>query len=360
MAKNDKAKAPKEYSEPEDQVTEGTDPDTEPQVPPGDEGYHDSFDPLAEPVKERGYTQARVTADERMVTEDIPEPTFEPPDLAAMDAAAAKSAQAQELDAEEGEPEQPKAPQRPFNPQMNELPKADQNRATEVAVDAVLDGYGQLKRLASSLAKIPKRKYERLVKEGKINPDQRIPYKQNPRTGEWVFCTIAQFRAAYDDDAKDTISLDSEFRDKVKPVMMRVFQKRGIGMTDEQYLLYLFGQDVAISGYSVLQMSKQANALMKNFQEYSISRSNAPSEPTQDADPEEPRHLSKDELEEEIKNIKVAGDEDFMDIKEEKQDTPKSSDVDSTVQSMHSSQEAPKFGETELVDHMKAVGVGEN
>jgi hypothetical protein len=60
--------------------------------------------------------------------------------------------------------------------------------------------------------------------------------------------------------------------------MIRVFQKKGLAMTDEQFLLFAFGSDIVTKGAMVYQLTKQNKKLFDMWKEQSAY---TPPKPTQ-------------------------------------------------------------------------------
>jgi hypothetical protein len=48
--------------------------------------------------------------------------------------------------------------------------------------------------------------------------------------------------------------------------MIRVFMKRGWGMTDEQFLMYMFGKDIAIKVGIMFQLKKTINGTLETIE----------------------------------------------------------------------------------------------
>jgi len=75
--------------------------------------------------------------------------------------------------------------------------------------------------------------------------------------------SVAEFVAQYNEQGANAIKYDKEFGIKVRPAMIRVFMKRGWGMTDEQFLLYMFGKDIAIKVGIMFQLKKTINGTLE-------------------------------------------------------------------------------------------------
>lgn len=200
------------------------------------------YSPLDAPVKQRAYTQHHIA--DAQVVDDLEEPTFVPPSVSDFD--------------DDGEAVN--EPQRPFNESFNELPKKDKAMGAEMATDVVLDLYSKGCGLLGKLAEIPEAKLDRLIAEGEIDPNIQIPVEG----GE---VGVKDFAREFNSGTKEAFEVSSEFKEQVRRVMIRVFEKRGVGMTDEQTLAYLFGTDLLSKGASAFMLRKTVNGVLDSLQE---------------------------------------------------------------------------------------------
>lgn len=247
MAKNNETTNPAEDENIKDVATPATPPPPTPAAKPTD------FNPFEAPVKERAYTKSRVTASK---IEDLPEPSFTPPSLEDFE-------RAKESEATGSTP--PPAPSM-ANPALEELPKKDQMLASEKMVDTVLDGYSKLHELGNKFIKVSNDKVQALHREGELDLNANIPYNER---GEVI--SVADFFSEYNKQVDGVLEVSEEFKEKVKPPLIRVFQKRGVGMTDEQYLLYMFGTDIAEKSIMVFSLKRTVNQMINQMKELSGS-----------------------------------------------------------------------------------------
>jgi hypothetical protein len=233
----------KEFQEPEEK-----DMDTQ-----NAEVVMDDFNPLDEPVLEKEYTKHNVRVNPKDFQTDIPEPSFMPPPMTGGLTEEEKTA--------------PKKPQEPFNPKMNDLSKKDKHDSAEKVAEMIMTGYKWANNFADESLLFNERKLMKLQQEGEIDLSIEIPFTPTTTlTGE-------EFVQEFNEQTKGTIVVTKEFEEEVKPVLTRVLEKRGIGMTDEQYLIYLFGKDIAIKGFmfsqqlsvkkDMLNMLKEATQAMR-------------------------------------------------------------------------------------------------
>jgi hypothetical protein len=94
--------------------------------------------------------------------------------------------------------------------------------------------------------------------QGKLDLSMQIPVTD---TGDTM--SVGEFVAQYNEQSANALEYDKEFGYKVRPAMIRVFMKRGWGMTDEQFLLYMFGKDIAVKVGIMFQLKKTINGTLR-------------------------------------------------------------------------------------------------
>lgn len=225
------------------------------------DGTFSDYNPFAESVVERNYATPKVASG---VIEDIEEPSFVPPTYEDL------ISERQETNQENEQPID-----NPFdnpNPALNDLDDRDKKIACESLVDTCLDAYEQLHTFAQYVVKVDEEELLQKQSEGKIDLDKVIPVTENGDT-----MTIGEFIGQFNEQSTSALAYDKEFGYKVKPAMIRVFMKRGWGMTDEQFLLYMFGKDVAVKLGIMYQLKKSISSTLEVF-EKAHQRSNSPTE----------------------------------------------------------------------------------
>jgi hypothetical protein len=204
--------------------------------------FYSGFSPLDEPVTERAYTKGNV--DTQGLEAELEEPTFEAPNFS-------------DFDQEEKEPST-------FNPAMDNLDKKEQMYATEQMVDTVLDVYGKAHLLANRVTKIKEEKVAQAMENGEIDPSLQVPIDDMGNS-----LGLMEYVQEYNAQLSDAIKLEDDFVEKVRPAMVRVFQKKGLAMTDEQFLGVAFGTDILTKGAMIFQLVKQNNKLFTMWKEQS-------------------------------------------------------------------------------------------
>jgi hypothetical protein len=146
------------------------------------------------------------------------------------------------------------------NPVINELDDKEKRASSEALVDTVLDVYDSLHQFGANAVKFSEDEMRKLILEGKIDPNRLVTVDE---TGSQV--TISQFVSEFNAQVDETIAPDPSFRKKVAPVMVRVFMKRGWGMTDEQYLMALFGKDAFSKAAMGIGLRKSINLVISTL-----------------------------------------------------------------------------------------------
>ena len=213
---------------------------TEPQVE-----IIDDFSPLDAPVKQRTYTQHHIA--DTQVFEDLQEPSFQPPSY-------------NDFDEEGAEAE----PERPFNQSYSELDGKEKTMGAKMMAEMTLDLYEKGCGFLGKLPEISEGKLDRLIAEGEIDPSIEIPTEAGS-------LGVKEFAREYNDSIKDAFSVSDEFKEKVKPPLERVFKKRGIGMTDEQLLMYYFATDFGAKGVQAFMLRKTANGILDSLRENTLA-----------------------------------------------------------------------------------------
>ena len=207
----------------------------------------DDFSPLDAPVKQRSYTNHKIYADAEVVA-DLEEPTFQAPSFSDFD------------EPTEAEPEE----KRVFNEAYSELDGKEKTMGAEMMAEMTLDLYTKGCEYLGKVPQISEAKLDRLIAEGDIDPTIEIPTEAGN-------IGVKDFAQEFNSSIKGAFEVDDEFRDKVRPPLIRVFKKRGVGMTDEQLLLYYFGTDIFTRGAQAFMLKKTANSIVDSLKENTMA-----------------------------------------------------------------------------------------
>ena len=211
-----------------------------------------NFSPLEQPINEKPYTRPNVTMSQEDMMSDIPEPSFAPPPIDL-------NRKKEEVKAEP----KVKEAKEPFNPEMKELPKKEQTKNAKMVAKMIMSGYKELHKFGNKAMMFNENKLRKLSTENEVDFTINIPYDH---TGAQI--PAYEFIKEYNEQQQDALTVDQDFEDEVMPVLTRVLEKRGVGVTDEQYLIYMFGKDIAVKGsmmYAAMSQKKEIINILKDL-----------------------------------------------------------------------------------------------
>ena len=221
----------------------------------------EDFSPLDAPVKQRSYTQHKIYADSEVVPE-LEEPTFQAPNFS---------------DFDEASPEAEKEPAKPFNEAFSELDGKEKTMGAEMMAEMTLDIYEKGCGFLGKLPEISESKLDQLISDGEIDPNIELP-TESGNIG------VKEFAVEYNSSIKDAFEVSEDFKNNVRPPLIRVFKKRGIGMTDEQLLAYYFVTDLGTKTAQAFMLRKTSKNILDSLKENTIalreSQTTRPSSPT--------------------------------------------------------------------------------
>lgn len=227
---------------------------------------NENFSPLMESVNQKSYTRPNVEVADAT---PIEEPIIVPPSFEQLESGFQASMNENEVPADDRKVWGAEEPVSSANPYVENLDKKDQKVASQAMVEAVLDGYSQVMSFANRLIQFNISKVQKLIRDGEIDPNLLIPVSGAPMT-------ILEYMQEYNNQTKEVITVTEEFKDKVRPVMLRVFMKRNIGMTDEQLLGYYFIVDIVTKASIVFSLRSQNTELIKSIKEMSAGYTQSP------------------------------------------------------------------------------------
>lgn len=237
--------------------------DNQQQPPITQETQTGNYSPFSENVNEKPYTASSGGLSQEQLMGSIPEPMYQSQPLNTRD---------NPYDMLNGE--SPKSGGRsseppPFNPSMNNIPDAEKKMGAEHLAKLIIDGYEQLHIFGNKALQFSDKKLRKLAAEGEIDLNVQIPFEQ----GQTL--SAGEFVQSFNEQSKDTLTVSKEFKKEVTPVLTRVLEKRGAGLTDEQYLAFMFGKDIVVKGVIIAQMRSTMKDLIEVMKEYTIAQRGA-------------------------------------------------------------------------------------
>lgn len=202
------------------------------------------INPLDEAVNEKTYSRPNFNASAEDLNKPIEEPRFSPPPM-------------QKPEVEREDPRK----REPVNPEFTGLPKKEKEMAASHMAKLILQGYEWMHDLGNKGLKISEKKLNKLQADGEMNLNAMIDYDygKKMRAGE--------FFKEYNNQVEGILKVSDEFKEEVTPVLERVLSKRGVGMTDEQLLMFMFGKDIAAKSMMFFQQKQQLNFMIQSIKE---------------------------------------------------------------------------------------------
>ena len=299
----------------------------------------EDFSPLTQDnVIQRDYTKPKVDYSQ-VNANPIEEPVFVAPSFEEMDADwnSRKVEDAQIVDEKSS-----------ANPYTENLDKKDQRKASAALVEALLDGYSQLNKFGNKLVQFNPEKIQGMMRSGEIDPDLTIPI--NGRN-----IGILDYVNAYNEETSTVISVDDDFKDKVRPLLIEEFMERNIGMTRLQLIGYYFGTDLLTKGTLIYSLRKQNQSVLDSLVEISNNTRPAPTpqasrvQQSETIVEEEPVMKSQREFVEPEEEYAVIEDFEPVVVKTVNDDLKRS----------RKPQTGPQFGDSAILAQMEQIANGE-
>jgi hypothetical protein len=246
-----------DYLEPEEQVHEVID-----------------INPLDEAVNEKAYSRPNFNATTEDLNKPIEEPRFSPPPI-------------QKPTVEREDPRK----REPINPEFSGLPKKDKEMAASHMAKLILQGYEWMHDLGNKGLKVSEKKLNKLQAEGEMNLNAMIDYDYGKKM------RAGDFFKEYNQQVEGILKVSDEFKEEVTPVLERVLAKRGVGMTDEQLLMFMFGKDIAAKSMMFFQQKQQLNFMIQSIKEATAGQfvQQAPPQPQPQQQEPEPQQQPQSE-----------------------------------------------------------------
>lgn len=153
------------------------------------------------------------------------------------------------------------------NPAMNELGDKEKKIAAAQMVDMILGLYENVHQWVKPLARIKEKKIIELEAKGIIDPRDTV---QVDMDGTKV--TARELVHSTNQSIDEVLTPDPTFNGKVREPMIREFAKRGLGLTDMQYILIMFGQDIATKGAMIMGVRKNMNSILDIYKDQQKER----------------------------------------------------------------------------------------
>lgn len=149
-----------------------------------------------------------------------------------------------------------KEPSTPLNPSLESHGK-ESNKAATVMADSLIFGYKKINIVVGQLAKVSDKKFNNFVIKG-LNPYLTFDLGR----GETTPINMVN---EFNEQVEGLFIVEQEFVDELRPPLIRVLKKHGIGATDEQQLIFLVGQDILLKGQAFIRLHSTMNQMLKQL-----------------------------------------------------------------------------------------------
>jgi hypothetical protein len=153
---------------------------------------------------------------------------------------------------------------------MNEMKQKEKEEAAKHVTEVVLSGYEMLHQWANKSIRFSERKMQKLERDGEIDFSVKIPIDARGNLVE-----AREFINEFNDTNAEILKVSESFKEEVRPVMTRVLAKKGVGMTDEQRLLWLFGKDIGMKATLIYSVMSQRKEILNHLKEYTANNRTA-------------------------------------------------------------------------------------
>lgn len=159
-----------------------------------------------------------------------------------------------------GKPDGKAGPAKDFtNPDLKGLSPEKNREAAENLARFILRGYAKGIDYGDQQLQVSEKQMLKIRAAGKIDMSTPIPIEG----GEISF---EEFIRTYNQQTRGTLTVDQEFIDDVLPRLTSVLAKHGQGLSDEQYLIVVFGANI---GYNAQKFMAQ-KAMLREFMSFGL------------------------------------------------------------------------------------------
>jgi hypothetical protein len=217
-----------------------------------------NYNPFSQNVNEKPYTKINVGVDPEQLSHAIPEPQYSAQQLGGTNpydnlGGDGMSSGSSSNDSKGGD-------SKPINPSMSDLSPHERKQAAEHLADLAISGYEMLHVFGNKALQVSKSKIKKLVAKEVIDLEINVPFGNGTITAE-------QFIEQYNEEVSDALSVSSKFKKDVRPPLVKVLEKRGLGATDEQQLFTIVIMDLVTKGGVIYQALGTQKEMIRVIQE---------------------------------------------------------------------------------------------
>lgn len=221
-----------------------------------DESASGEYNPLlsAAPVKKE-YQKANI--DPTSVPTHIPEQQFTKPVIKFDE----NAEQAEISNASETKPKEP------LNPSVNDLSKSEKRAGAMLVADQAISAYGFVcNKIFVPFASVNEKKLNEMIAEGEIDPNIKFQVDASGKTA-----TPRIFAQEWNETVQENLAMDEDFVERVREPLIRICEKRGFALTDEQYLGIEIGKDLITRTAIAWDLKKSAGMILEQLKANTIA-----------------------------------------------------------------------------------------
>jgi len=150
-----------------------------------------------------------------------------------------------------------------FNESYNDLTSKEKKLGAEMTAETIIDGYEFLcGQVLTPLAQIKNSKVEEKIASGEISLAAEIIMDAEGNSGN-----VRDFVNEYNQNIAEALAVSDSFKDEVREPLIRIAEKKGLAMTDEQRVMFSVGKDISIKSIMLFQLKSSVNIILANFEE---------------------------------------------------------------------------------------------
>lgn len=147
---------------------------------------------------------------------------------------------------------------------FNELSPNEQKLAAEKTTDLILGAYDRLHWLGRKFVSVDMDDLADEHRRGELNMNyEAFENEDDPEKG----ITIKEYFEDFNKQVEEEFVVTDEFKTAVRPPLERVCMKRGWGASDEVFLAFKFGEDIAMKTGILIGFKKLTNKYMTEFRD---------------------------------------------------------------------------------------------
>lgn len=215
-----------------------------------------SYNPLMDNVNDKPYSVQSVNVAPEQMNTYIPEPIYQPQAVGGRENPYQKIKEQSGTATSSGSGSSANNPP-PINPSVSQLPEGERKEGAKYVAKVVLDVYEQLHVWVNASLPISQKKLRRLENEGQIDLSMQV------NDGHGNIVPAGAIIDEFNNEVKDSFSVDPKWRKETTPILEEVLAKRGATMTPEQMLMFQFGKDIGMKALQFVQIKKQQSEIIQ-------------------------------------------------------------------------------------------------